>query len=520
MEAVRHLTEGTSQLEEPGWLPLLALGAEYGLTDIDIQDIRLSSHYYFLRDPLFRRAVQLIRDYTFGRGVSWRAMDEDATEVLERFWNDERNRKVISRAAAQWRLSEKLQLDGEVFFLFFVNKHNGNVVVRTAPVGEITRIVTHPDDIETNLYYFREWDRRKIDFDSALMTETQVQRRQDFIPDWGNREGDYANKGTVGSDDVVIYCHQLMVNSHGKRGIPLHFAALPWTKAVKGFMEDRATITLAQAAFAFRHKVKGNARAVARMVSQWQNLNIGNRYATGQKERREGGQILVENEASDLQPFVPQTGATQAYQDVRMLRQQVAAATGITEPDLTGDAQAGSWATISSMAAAMQKGFEAQQQIWQDEIKDILTFVLVMNKVYGDLQEDADESVEVDMPAIVTRDIDTTLRAIAAVLEAQAKAGITVMTPRRIATEILKAFGETDIEAALTELEEWQAEQQAEQPAAPVPAPLTQPEVFKLFEEAMSGGNGWQTWASDIEVKLATLVDRVEMALEEVQQIV
>lgn len=512
-ESLRVLRE-TSDLDEPGWTPLLGIGAEAGLTDIDIQDIRQASHYYFLRDPLFKRAVQLIRDYTFGRGVSWRAMDEDTTEVLDAFWSDERNKKTITRAAAQWRLSEKLQLDGEIFFLCFVNKRKGNVVVRTAPAGEIRRVITHPEDAETTLYYEREWDRREIDFDAPNMPEKARQRRRDYIPDWGNRTGDFADKGTVGSDDVAVFCHQLKVNTHGLRGIPMHFAAIPWVKAVKGFMEDRATLTLAQAAFAFRHKIKGNVRAVARMVSQWSSLNLTNRYATGGKERREGGQTLVENEASDLQPFEARTGASQAYQDVRMLRQQVAAATGITEPDLTGDAQAGTWATISSMAAAMQKGFEAQQQIWQDEIKDILAFVIVMAKVYGELPKDAGEGVEVDMPPIVTRDINTTLSAIASVLKAQAEAGVQVMTPRRIAVEILKAFGETDIETALAELEQ-------EQERGPETPEEMTPELFKLFEErveAASNGDGWQEWAAEFEVRTASLMDRLDQALMRLEE--
>lgn len=509
LDTIRALRE-TAELDEPGWLPLSS-SAEAQLSSLDLHDIRLASHYYFLRDPIFRRAVQLIRDYTFGRGMSWRAVDDRATETLDRFWNDPRNKKTISRATAQWGLSEKLQLDGEVFFLFFVNKGTGHVVMRTVPVEEIPSdgLITHPEDKETELYYRREWQRTRLNWET--MKSQYAERVVDFIPDWTNQEGKFSGKGTVEDDEVAQYMHHLKINTHTSRGVPLHFCSLPWVKVYRGFMEDRAVLTMAQAIFAFKHKIKGSSRAVARAVADWGAINLSHRYAAGGKERREGGRTYVENEPSDLQPWTPRTGGSEAYTDGRMLRQQIAAGTGITEPDLTGDAQAGTYATISSMAASMLKGFEAQQQIWADEVKDNMAFVIQMAKKYGKLPKDVSEAVEVDMPPITTRDLNTTLNAIGEVLEKQTKANLTVMTPRRMAVEILKAFGETDIEAALTEVEKWQARQdglaaqsQGEE------TPLFRPEeVFSLLEPG-SDGDGRNGGQEQLERQMAVLV--LEMA--------
>lgn len=509
LDMIRALREAT-ELEEPGWLPLSGTGADDQLSSLDLHDIRQASHYYFLRDPILRRAVQLIRDYTFGRGISWRAVDPRATEVLEKFWNDKRNRKTISRATAQWRLSEKLQLDGEIFFLFFVNKGNGHVVMRLVPVGEIPSdgIVAHPEDSETVLYYRREWQRTQLNWET--MRSRYAERVVDFIPNRDNQEGKYSGKGTVEDEEVAQFMHHLKINTHGDRGVPLHFCVIPWVKAYRGFMEDRAVLTMAQAIFAFRQKIKGNARAVARAVSDWGAINLANRYATGGKERREGGRTFVENEASDLQPWTPQTGASQAYQDGRMLRQQVAAGTGITEPDLTGDAQAGTYATIESMAAVMLKGFEAHQQIWADEVKDDLAFVIQMAKRYGGLPKDVDEAVEVDMPPIVTRDLNTTLSAVADVLEKQTNAQLVVMTPRRMAVEILKAFGETDIEAALSEVEEWQAQLDGLASGPEGEATLEPEEVFTLLEPGADGDGRNGSSQEQLERQMAVLV--LEMA--------
>lgn len=510
LDTIRALRE-TAELEEPGWLPLTS-SADAQLSSLDLHDIRQASHYYFLRDPIFRRAVQLIRDYTFGRGISWRAVDDRATEVLERFWSDARNRKTISRATAQWRLSEKLQLDGEVFFLFFVNKATGHVVMRTVPVEEIASdgLITHPEDKETGLYYRREWQRTRLNWET--MKSQYAERVVDFIPDWTNQEGKYANKGTVEDEEVAQYMHHLKINTHGDRGVPLHFCSIPWVKVYRGFMEDRATLTMAQAIFAFKHKIKGSARAVARAVADWGAINLSHRYAAGGKERREGGRTYVENEPSDLQPWEPRTGASNAYQDGRMLRQQIAAGTGITEPDLTGDAQAGTYATISTMAAAMLKGFEAQQQIWSDEVKDDMAFVIQMAKKYGGLSKDVKEAVEVDMPPITTRDLNTTLNAIVTVLEKQTKANLAIMTPRRMTVEILKALGETDIEAALAEVEEWRAQQDGlgARPREEEMSLLEPEEMFSLLEPGTDGGDGRNGGQEQLERQLAVLV--LEMA--------
>jgi len=51
-----------------------------GETDvIDISVARANSRYYARRDPLYGRAKRLTRNYTFGRGVAWRAADPTPT---------------------------------------------------------------------------------------------------------------------------------------------------------------------------------------------------------------------------------------------------------------------------------------------------------------------------------------------------------------------------------------------------------------------------------------------------------
>ncbi len=442
---IRALVEH-AQLSEPGW-NRLGGQAENELDEYERKDALVASYYYWQHDPLMGRAVQLIRDYTFGRGVTWRAADERVKKVVERFWKDKSNR-ILSRAEGQWELSERLQLAGEVFPIFFVNRFDGTVKMRVIEPEEIEQVVTDPEDYATRLYYLRTWTKREYNWTSKSWGGGETKR--DLIPDWDTKPPTYSS---VGDDKTYICAHQIKINSHGLRGVPLYFRVIPWVKAYKGFMEDRATLTLAAATFAFKQKIKGAASAVVRMVQQWGNYDAARRYGSGSgKERREGAQTLVENDAVNLEQFNVDTKANNAYQDGRMIRQQVSAGTGITEQNLTGDPSVANLASATQMEGPMLKMFESWQQLWHDAFVDILNFVVDMAIAYGGLPANVDRTIEVDFPPIVSKDLPVVVTAVAALITAQVAAKQTYVSARRLATYILQAFGENDVEKALAEI--------------------------------------------------------------------
>ena len=111
-QPVRQLLESTlTQLYEPGWT-MLGTGLS-GVEDDPIRrrDALLASYYYWQRDPLYGRAVRLTRNYTFGRGISWKADDLTVSAAINRFWDDPDNR-LFTRAMGQSELAERLVLAG------------------------------------------------------------------------------------------------------------------------------------------------------------------------------------------------------------------------------------------------------------------------------------------------------------------------------------------------------------------------------------------------------------------------
>ena len=436
------------QMTEPGWVQMYGGGEDYEVDPALREEAIKASYYYWQLDPLMSRAVQLIRDYTFGRGITWRAPDPEAKKAMNRFWDDVDN-DILNRAAGQWELAERIQLAGEVFFIFFVNKLNGAVKVRVVEPHEITQIITSGQDRRRVLYYERQWTEQIYDWTSHTWKPGTL--RKDYIPHWSNPD---ESRSTVGDEQTYICMHHVKVNSHGLRGVPLYMRVIAWIKAYKGFMEDRATMTLAAATFAFKQKIKGSAAAVARMAAKWTTLSgdASRRYGTGGQERSPGAQTFVENESSTLDQMQFNTNSANAYLDGRMLRQQVSAGTGISEQNLTGDPSVANLASATQMDGPQQKMFESWQQLWHDEFVQIFAFVVDMAVRHKFIQPPKDKWSEVDFPPILVKDLPTVIMAVAQLISAQSMAGIRYVPDQRLARYILDAFGEQDIDAALTEL--------------------------------------------------------------------
>ena len=68
--------------------------------------------------------------------------------------------------------------------------------------------------------------------------------------------------------------------------------------------------------------------------------------------------------------------------------------------------------------------------------------------------EERDMTVEVDFPPLVVRDLPTLINSVAQLIQAQSLAGREYVAPNRLATYILQAFGENDVEKALEELDD------------------------------------------------------------------
>ena len=378
--------EDELKLEDQGWIRSGQASGQV-ISDADRKANIVTSRLYEAKDPLAKQAIRLWTDYTFGSGMTWATEKERTKKVLESFWNARTNRKILS-AQGQRKSSNKLLTDGEVFYALFLGR-NGQSTIRHIDPLEITEIITNPEDVEDVRFYKRDW-----------LTQ-QNQPRTTYYADWTNAKGkavkDARGNSIQATDEALIY--HVTYNTTGQRGNPLLLPALDWIKQYRRFLASRVAIMLALARFAWELKTKGGATAVAAVK------------AVIDGELPAAGSTAITNEGVNLRAIPTDTGASNAYQDGRMLKLQVAAAVGIPE-QYFGDISIGNLATAKTVELPMMKMFQSYQQVWADVYKDINEIILENERVNPD-----EWYVDMDFPAIAPEDVAQVAQSLLAILQ-------------------------------------------------------------------------------------------------------
>jgi len=372
-EATRQVEEEL-RLEDAGWINLSATSSDPVTAAERITNLQLSRLYY-AKDPLGKQSIRLWTDYTFGKGVTWKAEDETAGKILTVFWNNQENRACLSSAGVR-KSSNKLLVDGEIFFALFIGKAGLARIRRIDPL-EITEIITNPEDIDDVKLYRRQW------------TDAAGHLHDEYYRDHTNIKGqpglDMFNSMRQHTQDAIIY--HLIDNSNTQRGNPLLLPALDWIKQYRRFLAARIAVALSLARFAWHSKVAGGSAAVEAIKNTLDN------------QTPEAGSAIVENMGVDTKPIKYESGSASAYQDGRMIKLQVCASVGIPE-QYFGDISTGNLATAKTVELPMLKMFQSYQKIWADTYKDINEMVLASAGI-------APENwfVDIDFPPIAPSDV-------------------------------------------------------------------------------------------------------------------
>ena len=382
-EATRSVEQSLS-LEDAGWTTLGQAGREVVSPTERIANMR-ASRLYALKDPLGQQAIRLWVDYTFGSGMSIQAKDEAAQTAVENFLKDPQNGPVLS-ANGQRKSCRKLLTDGDIFFVLWLQP-NSRAAIRWIDPLEITEIITDPDDVESPMYYRRQWTGATGD------PHDTYYRSSMNISDTATMRAGHS-RAVMATDDGIVF--HLAYNTSGQRGNPLLLAALDWIKQYRRFLASRVAIMLALTRFAWRTKVKGGQAAVDAIRDKQQVEN----------DPVAAGSTILENLGADTTPIKTDSGAKNAYDDGRMLKLQVFAAVGISE-QYFGDISTGNLATAKTVELPMLKMFQSFQQVWEDLYRAILAVVQTHAKV-----RPADQYVDINWPLIAPKDIEAAATAI------------------------------------------------------------------------------------------------------------
>ena len=294
-------------------------------------------HAAYHRNPLAKRAVDLTRQFAVGKGHTVTAQNKDVQAVLDEFRADlENNVFGYDRS-----LLQDLQVDGELFIRYFVDKASGKVVIVPIAPWNIQNIRTEPGFfrrvISYNLYY----------------TITNVND----------------NQTTTETIDLKIPPTEMLhvaINAHSYelRGRPDIFAALPWLYAYKDWLEDRYRQNKWRGALLWWVKIAGSVPGViAQKLAQW-------------KKPPTPGSAYVSSDKEEVSVLSNPVAANDATEDGKSIKNMTVVAFGLADYML-GTGSDTNLATATAQALpSLWKFIDAQQfmqeQVWTPIYKRVI----------------------------------------------------------------------------------------------------------------------------------------------------
>lgn len=356
-------------------------GAPQELKAVERRKLAQKARIVWMRDPLAGASVDLMNDFTFGRGLPKpKANDKAVQDRIDEAWDDPDNQEVLTTLDAQNRLGTDLSLTANIFLKVFDDGEDGRVKLSILKNDLVEGVVRDPEVPQRILWFvaaeepYQDWDY--VNDTPLVQLRTPAMVEKVYYPHWRNVDLllEEVERGVrslpnmpppskIG--DGKIFHIAINRTSDMALGHPPMDRLLRWFNAYNRFMDARVDITEATAAFIMKRKVKGTPNQLSKMATQALSRRSALGSArdpdlAGQAPPRPGS-ILVENESVDHEPFKIPSGAGEAMQDAQMLRANVSAGTRFPQ-SYFGDATNSNLATATSLELPVLKAVEARQE--------------------------------------------------------------------------------------------------------------------------------------------------------------
>jgi hypothetical protein len=358
-------------LEDFNWYRIIG-ESQYEFSRQGLRLISQMARILFLKNPLIKRGVMTTAYYVFGQGVTINSPDEDVNTVIQAFIKDVKNRAELTRQEAMTGKEEELEVQGNLFFVFFTNKSTGRVMIRTVPLEEIETIISNPEDRKDPWYYKRNWQEVTLTNDGGEISKGKTA----YYPDWLYKPTTKPKEigGAPVMWDTPIYHKKIGGLPDMKFGICEFYAAQDWAKAYTDFLQAWAQITQALARFAWKRKTT-DARAIGAEKLKLQTTISTSSIETNPPPVAGATALMTPN--TDLEP-IKTSGATTSMEDGRRLLLMSAAVFGLPET-FFGDVSVGTLATANSLDRPTELKFRDRQTLWTDTFIDILQYAILQS---------------------------------------------------------------------------------------------------------------------------------------------
>jgi hypothetical protein len=354
----------------------------------------------WMYDPQLARAISMLNDFTFGRGIPQpRAKDKAVQEILDDFWDDRDNKILISSHEGQVAMGTDLSIQSNLFPLIFDDGNDGKIKVGLLNHDSVEDVVRDENNRLRIMYYAAREVKQKYDYTLGRYVSTvalAARPELKYYEHWANvqsaeEDGDDFEKPPAGKmGDGKVY--HLVVNRTTEMafGVPEQQRVLRWAASYNDFMAARVDMMKAAAAFIMKRQIKGTPNQLAKMatraISRSSPLTgmMDPSYPTAGR----AAAILNENDLVTHSALKIDTGAQQAAADADMLHGQIAAGTGLPRHYLgTGDANL---ATATAMEVFVIKMVESRQEVFEGFYRALFDMVIQKALDDGLLDENAD----------------------------------------------------------------------------------------------------------------------------------
>lgn len=308
-----------------------------------------NTHAAYQRNPIAKRGVNYVSAFVVGEGFNLTSKNDRVKEVLVAFCDNEDNAvREYERQAVR-----DLLVDGELMLRFFEEG------------GEVVMVPMRPWEcewIETEVGFFR---RKKVFHFQLYKTAGDAPR-------------------TSESEQLDIPASEMLhvaINRHGYelRGRPELYSILPWLRAYKDWLENRARQNHWRNALLWLVRVTASApNVIAAVAARW-------------RKPPSPGSVAVESDKVDVQALSNTVGSTDAGEDGRQIKLMSAVGLGVPEYMLS-DGENANLATATRQELPALTTFEEFQtimieQLWYPAFKRVLQAAMDA----GELPEEVDE---------------------------------------------------------------------------------------------------------------------------------
>ena len=304
---------------------------------VERYDVLERMHQVAERNPLAKAMVMWMTTFVVGNGgmLSYRA--KETQEVIEEFRNDPLN----NVHAYERESCDGLTVDGEIFFRLFKNKQGRTVIIPMRP-WHIHWLTTNPDnykEVESYHYVYQIYK-------------------------------DQPGHSAFGIDDVpadeVIHC-AINRYAYELRGRPDLFCELPWLKAYRDWLEERARINRRKTIYYV---------VTVKNATPSQVTTMGNKF----KVPPAPGSFLVINDNVTITSVESHIAADDSAADGRQMKLMAILASGLPEFYLSEGANS-TLASSNAQSLPILRKFDDRQDILEEQVWKKLYRIVVQNAV-------------------------------------------------------------------------------------------------------------------------------------------